>query len=543
MHLPAEVPKLSKLPFIIGDVALFSIVGLIAWKAPNPFAGGALIAMTCCGTVGALLLAVPFVVNYGRKTDALLSDRQDQIAALAQTTAASAEQVSIAAVGLQSIAEVSARTAKTLETLPLKLQEKIAEFKAQLNEVNVTENVALEEELQTLRTAETDRLQSTVDELAGAAKDLGRLEALVRTHAASAQESAATLNRLAAEAGAQLDHQVKNAATAARTELETTFAHLRSQLQADIAAAQSQSIATWNGRVSQALGDIDQRLEAFSRRLIALTETAARQVEQANRVTPASVDTIRPSAKPIVAETPAQPARVAEATIATPVASLATPAPTPPPAPTPAPASSVPSPTPVRVAPLIPPPVSAPAAAPTALSPDKESDDDDDHEDDDDEADETTADDKTLVEPADDEDPFAAAPAPKTKAKPAPVPSFAELDLDLPPPTVRPAGARSRQPAGPPAAPTPSADGATRLVVTAYIGIGNKLYVRGSGPGLSWDKGVPLQFVSIGKWRWDTPASSTPVAIKLYKNDQVECTTVGTVELEPGHHHEVTATF
>jgi len=44
------------------------------------------------------------------------------------------------------------------------------------------------------------------------------------------------------------------------------------------------------------------------------------------------------------------------------------------------------------------------------------------------------------------------------------------------------------------AAPVPalSADGATRLLVTAYIGIGNKLFLRGEGPGLSWDEGVPL---------------------------------------------------
>ncbi len=543
MHLPAEVPKLSKLPFIIGDVALFSIVGFIAWKAPHPLEGGALIAMTCCGTVGALLLAVPFVVNYGRKTDALLSDRQDQIAALAQTTAASAEQVSIAAVGLQSIAEVSARTAKTLETLPLKLQEKIAEFKAQLNEVNVTENVALEEELQTLRTAETDRLQSTVDELAGAAKDLSRLETLVRTHAASAQESAATLNRLATEAGARLDHQVKNSTDAARTELETAFAHLRSQLQADIAAAQSQSIATWNGRVSQALGDIDQRLEAFSRRLVALTEAAARQVEQANRVPPAPVEVARAVATPVVAERVRPSVAVAAATSDAQVTSLAPPAPQ-------VPASLVTAPTPASPPPPSSVPITVPATAPTAPTatlPDEESDEDPDREDEDADAetDDAGATDVTFVEPAEDEDPFAPAPAAKSKAKPAPapVPSFAELDLDLPPPPVRPANVRSRQPAAPPSLPTPSADGATRLVVTAYIGIGNKLYVRGAGPGLSWDKGVPLQFVSIGKWRWDTPASGTPVAIKLYKNDQVECTTVGTVELEPGYHHEVTATF
>lgn len=88
-----------------------------------------------------------------------------------------------------------------------------------------------------------------------------------------------------------------------------------------------------------------------------------------------------------------------------------------------------------------------------------------------------------------------------------------------------------------------SHDGYTRLVATAYIGIGNKLFIRGDGPGLRRDKGVALQFVSIGKWRWESAELLFPVKAKLYKNDQLECIAVGEIELEPGHHHEVNATF
>ena len=88
-----------------------------------------------------------------------------------------------------------------------------------------------------------------------------------------------------------------------------------------------------------------------------------------------------------------------------------------------------------------------------------------------------------------------------------------------------------------------TSDGATRLVVTAYIGIGNRLFIRGEGPGLSWEKGVPLQFVSIGKWRWETNDAFAPVRFKLYKNDDLECTALGAQSLDPGHQQEVTAAF
>ena len=85
--------------------------------------------------------------------------------------------------------------------------------------------------------------------------------------------------------------------------------------------------------------------------------------------------------------------------------------------------------------------------------------------------------------------------------------------------------------------------GATRLIATAYIGIGNRLFIRGEGPGLSWEKGVPLQFVSIGKWRWETPDATGPVSFKLYKNDSIECTALGKQNLDSGHQQELTASF
>jgi len=110
-------------------------------------------------------------------------------------------------------------------------------------------------------------------------------------------------------------------------------------------------------------------------------------------------------------------------------------------------------------------------------------------------------------------------------------------DLPLEPPAeVAPAAPGNPEPAV-------SADGATRLVVTAYIGIGNRLFIRGEGPGLSWEKGVPLAFVSIGKWRWETNDAAAPVRFKLYKNDEVECTALGERSVGPGAQQDLTASF
>lgn len=68
----------------------------------------------------------------------------------------------------------------------------------------------------------------------------------------------------------------------------------------------------------------------------------------------------------------------------------------------------------------------------------------------------------------------------------------------------------------------PAATGATgtALIVNLMIGIGNKPFVRGTGPGLSRDKGVPMNFLGIGRWQWISPDPEAPATVEVWKNDQ-----------------------
>lgn len=71
------------------------------------------------------------------------------------------------------------------------------------------------------------------------------------------------------------------------------------------------------------------------------------------------------------------------------------------------------------------------------------------------------------------------------------------------------------------AAPEPAAAGTgTALIVNLMIGIGNKPFVRGTGPGLSQDKGVPMSFLGIGRWQWISPDPEAPATVEVWKNDQ-----------------------
>ncbi len=53
---------------------------------------------------------------------------------------------------------------------------------------------------------------------------------------------------------------------------------------------------------------------------------------------------------------------------------------------------------------------------------------------------------------------------------------------------------------------------------------------------------MPLQFISIGRWRWETAEASAPVRYKIYKNDKLEAPG-GPLTLAPGTEQEVNAAF
>lgn len=79
-------------------------------------------------------------------------------------------------------------------------------------------------------------------------------------------------------------------------------------------------------------------------------------------------------------------------------------------------------------------------------------------------------------------------------------------------------------------------DAKSGAVVTAHvlIGIGNKPYVRGSGGGLNWETGVPMDFEEIGKWRWVMPEPiAEPVEIQIFRNDS-DADRMGKQKVEPG---------
>ena len=83
----------------------------------------------------------------------------------------------------------------------------------------------------------------------------------------------------------------------------------------------------------------------------------------------------------------------------------------------------------------------------------------------------------------------------------------------------------------------------TTVEVNKLMGIGNKPFLRGSGAGLSWEKGVEMEFQEIGKWTWSAPSNlSEIVEIQVYSND-ADADRKGKYTLQPGQQLEITPEF
>lgn len=81
------------------------------------------------------------------------------------------------------------------------------------------------------------------------------------------------------------------------------------------------------------------------------------------------------------------------------------------------------------------------------------------------------------------------------------------------------------------------------VVASVFIGIGNKPFVRGSGAGLNWDKGIAMEFLEIGKWKWIPPAElKEPVELQLFRNDE-DMDSTGKYTLEPGQQLDISPVF
>ncbi|MEO6874247.1 MAG: hypothetical protein ABI222_05445 [Opitutaceae bacterium] len=510
MQPSSPTPKLPLWIFLVADVVLVLTACFIAYGSSRPLSATSIYAIVTCVVGGAILLAIPLVLHYERAKNEILDDRQRALEALAETVTTSAEQISIAVQGLHTIAELTQKNLQQAEQIPAQFQAKVVDFEALLTNAQSDEREEMKEELARLRASETDRLETIATKVDHAAAELAKLEATAQKHLAAAQTALAqapqALTAATARAVAEIESKLAARATAIVTEPTSAKpAGTSAESGVQIMPVAPPTAAPFAGNLTS----------------IAPASESSKARAVLDRVGP---PTAAPLVSTIISDPPKRSiASDAEILTAPPFAGhfLSSP-----PAPT----------TELTPATTLPAETSASEPASTVVAPPEKSASDNRVPEESKPGRKRTPRKPKSVEVAEvlpalglDEEPFTTPTAPASNAPPE------DFSQAAPDETSSPAAEVSET--------VISSDRATRLLVTAYIGIGNRLFIRGDGPGLSWDKGVPLQFVSIGKWRWETAEATAPVKFKLYKNDELECTALGAQALSPEHQQELTATF
>jgi chemotaxis protein histidine kinase CheA len=417
-------PRLPKWIFFVIDAALLLAAFVIVFfNSKSPYAPLPFVSAVVCVALAAIIGAIPFLTDYAADSAEYVQQEREKVNEQVQRLHAASESLSRAAAQIKAVEEAVHKTAHAAETLPYRMQEKLAEFNEALAEKEAGDREALEEELAELRSTNTDQLKAVAEKVHQAAADWTSLEIATRKQLTLAEAALAKIQA----AGTATAEKFEAKITAAVAALDTKLTDRPSSSP----VASSFSRETGSAPVATAEPTLDPVVEPAS-----VVESFAVVETQPSTVTPPIVEESKPK-KPRLPRK-ARPEEI--------LAAMSE---------------------------------SAPA---------------------------------TAEPPHDSGAREASHSVRETAADTSPVESSS------------------------------SSDGATRLLATAYIGIGNKLFIRGEGPGLSWEKGSPMQFVSIGKWGWASHDAAKTVRCKLYKNDETAALT-GEVVLEPGRHVEVTALF
>ena len=157
-----ETPKLNKVPFVVGDVALVATGVWIAFQASKPLGLPQVCAVAACLALGAWLCVLGFLTEYRARlkyaeADALAStvDQINQVQLVA-------DRISLATSQWQTVQEHSTKTAQTARQIADQITVEARAFTDALGRANDAEKGQLRLEIEKLRRGEGEWLQVAV---------------------------------------------------------------------------------------------------------------------------------------------------------------------------------------------------------------------------------------------------------------------------------------------------------------------------------------------------------------------------------------------
>jgi molecular chaperone GrpE (heat shock protein) len=155
-------PRLAKWPFYFADLALFITAGLVCYQSQRPMIPAALLLMTACVALGAVIGILPFILEYRAAAKSARADSIAGTVAQIQNLEKLAAQISNATGQWLNIQEQADKTAAGAKAITEKMSAEAHTFAEFVQRANDKEKATLRLEVEKLRRVETDWLQVLV---------------------------------------------------------------------------------------------------------------------------------------------------------------------------------------------------------------------------------------------------------------------------------------------------------------------------------------------------------------------------------------------
>jgi molecular chaperone GrpE (heat shock protein) len=156
------VPRLSKWPFLLGDVLLLSLAYLIFAQSRPPMSDWETFTCTLCVVVGAGCAILPFILEYRVLTRFIMADQLIAATAEIHKLEQFATQISGATSQWQTIQECADKTTRSVKEISDRAAAEAKEFSEFFKQANEGEKSSLRLEVDKLRRSEAEWLQVVI---------------------------------------------------------------------------------------------------------------------------------------------------------------------------------------------------------------------------------------------------------------------------------------------------------------------------------------------------------------------------------------------
>jgi molecular chaperone GrpE (heat shock protein) len=154
--------KVPKWPFLLGDALLLATAYFLIQRSPHPIGHWEIVTASVCVALGALLGALPFVLDYRAIVKAIEANALDSVAGKIQNLEKLAAQISSATNEWANAQTQAEKTSAGAKEIADRMAAEVREFSEFMQKMNDSGKAALRLEVEKLRRGEAEWLQVLV---------------------------------------------------------------------------------------------------------------------------------------------------------------------------------------------------------------------------------------------------------------------------------------------------------------------------------------------------------------------------------------------